>query len=148
MLAKSRVFGACVVTAALLAAGCSSGGGKRSTPTTAAKTPSDSAGTVPVETTSTGVVTGYIRPCVGAGRNPVPFAAGTVHISTVDAPEGAGFARDEHLGTNQRYRFALPAGRYSLRAAYAESGIPQSPPFGATVRAGQTVRLDVGTPCK
>ena len=38
MSAKGRVFGACVVSAALLVAGCSSGGGKQSTPTTVRRT--------------------------------------------------------------------------------------------------------------
>jgi hypothetical protein len=45
MLATSRVFGAFVVGAVLLVTGCSSGGGKQSTPTTKATT-STSAPTV------------------------------------------------------------------------------------------------------
>ena len=37
MFAERRAFGACVVLGALLVAGCSSGGGKQSTPTSAAR---------------------------------------------------------------------------------------------------------------
>lgn len=60
MLAKSRLFGACVVSVALLVAGCSSGGGNHATPTTTIATTSTATTTT---TVSPSHVVAKLGPC-------------------------------------------------------------------------------------
>lgn len=93
-----------------------------------------------------GVLTGFLLPCAGNGtkRGNVRSAAGEVIAASVHRATG-GLSRDQHLATNHRFRFALPQGHYELFGVYGTTA--QQSLYEVTVRAGKTLRHDVGARC-
>jgi len=142
MLAKRRVFGACVVSAALVVTGCSSG--KSSV-------------------TRTGVVTGFIEPCVGVPlighrQHPPPYAAGTVTarrgvegVRPVPGGDVPSIPTDvvarQQVGKNQPFRFVLTPGTYVLAATFDGSGIPQTF-LQTTLPPGVTLHRNLPNVCR
>jgi hypothetical protein len=111
-----------------------------------------------------GIVTGFIEPCVGIplpGSPAKPYAAGDVtalrgteHLRSVDeGAEKAVYPTDvvdrEHVGQNEAYRFVLSPGDYVLTVSY-DGGGPSRLPVGRqiAVQAGVTVQVNLGGECK
>jgi hypothetical protein len=148
MFPKRLPICALVATLALLVVGCSSGE-KQSAATTTTKVPLSTEVTSPVSAGRLGALTGFLLPCAGNGTKSgnVRYAAGEVIVARPYRVTGHGLSRDAHVATNHRFRFALPQGRYEVIAVYGAGGVPQSPTYEATVRAGKTLGLDVGARC-
>jgi len=147
MLSKRFSVWALVAALVSLVVGCSSGGGKQSAATTTTKVPLSTEVRLPVSARPMGVLTGFLLPCTGNGTKSLRYTAGEVVVASVHRATG-GSNRDEHLATNHRFRFALPQGHYELIGVYgAGAAEQQSPGYDATVRAGNTLRLDAGARC-
>jgi hypothetical protein len=108
-----------------------------------------------------GVVTGYIEPCIGtvaSGSTVPPYAAGTVTALRGKAglrkvADGyqevlpTAVARRTRVKTNEEFRLKLAPGDYVLVAAYDEPGAGTTV-LSVTVRNGGTLRRNLPDTCK
>lgn len=108
-----------------------------------------------------GVVTGYIAPCIGAvgsGSAVPPYAAGTVTAlrgKTQLRKVADGYqevlptavARRTHVKTNEAFRLKLAPGDYVLVGAYDQPGAGTTL-LSVTVRDGETLRRNLPDSCK
>jgi hypothetical protein len=111
--------------------------------------------------TRSGVVTGYIEPCIGSvgfGSPAPPYAAGTVTAlrgKTQLRKVADGYkevlptsvARRTHVKTNEAFRLKLKPGDYVLVGAYDEPGAGTTI-LSLTVRDGDTLRRNLPDSCK
>ena len=108
-----------------------------------------------------GLVTGYIEPCIGtvaSGSTVPPYAAGTVtalrgktHLRKVaDGYQEVlptAVARRTHVKTNEAFRLKLAPGDYVLVGAYDEPGAGTTT-LSVTLRDGDTLRRNLPDSCK
>jgi hypothetical protein len=108
--------------------------------------------------TESGVVTGFIEPCVGLALHRPSYAAGTVTaLRGVEhrRPIGQGeeqlvlptdVVARQHVAQNQRYQFELSPGRYVLAATYDVGNMRSF--IDVNVRAGERMHINLPNLCK
>jgi len=129
MLAKRRAFGTLVVAVALFVAGCSSGGGKQSTPTTVRPLSLGSCPKTEPNTDLTKVNTGV----KGLDRVLVPITAVQVRMSRYSLVPGAGLIGERTLVSSDAARFEAETNRFP---ASLPTTLPAPPPYSPSGSQG------------